>query len=87
MIRYHDVGQLTNAELERVKSELHANLGLITQNSPAHVPIRAHMRAIDAELAERAGNQKVNGSATVFTRTEPMGCDLELRRLQGGRIQ
>jgi len=33
------------------------------------------MRAIDAELAERAENQKVNGSAAVSTGTEPMGCD------------
>lgn len=55
MIRYHDVRMLTSAELERTKRELHANLGLITPDSPAHVPIQAHMRAIDAELAERAG--------------------------------
>jgi hypothetical protein len=33
------------------------------------------MEAIDAELAERAGNQEVNGSAAVLTGTEPMGCD------------
>ena len=55
MIRYHDVRQLTTAELERTKRELHANLGLLTPDSPAHVPIQSHMRAIDAELAERAG--------------------------------
>ena len=75
MIRYHDVRQLTTAELERTKRDLHANLGLITPDSPAHVPIQAHIRAIDAELAERAGNQKVNGSAGVSTGTEPAGCD------------
>ena len=51
MIRYHDVRQLTTAELERTKRDLHANLGLITPDSPAHVPIQAHMEAIDAELA------------------------------------
>ena len=56
MIRYHDVRQLTTAELERAKRDLHANLGLITPDSPAHVPIQAHMQAIDAELAERAEN-------------------------------
>ena len=50
MSRYHDVEQLTTAELERAKRELQANLGLITPNSPAHVPIRAHMQAIDTEL-------------------------------------
>ena len=75
MIRDHDVRQLTTAELERTKRDLHTNLGLITPDSPAHVPIQTHMRAIDAELAERAGNQKVNGTAAVSTGTGPMGCD------------
>ena len=58
MTRDHDVGQLTTAELERTMRELRANLGLISPDSPAHVPILAHMRAIDAELAGRAGNQQ-----------------------------
>jgi hypothetical protein len=75
VIRDHDVRQLTTAELERAKRDLHTNLGLITPDSPAHVPIQTHMRAIDAELAERAGNQKVNGTAAVSTGTGPMGCD------------
>ena len=61
MIRSHDVRQLTTAELERARRELQANLGLIARDSPAHVPIRAHMQAIDAELAERAGNQQTGG--------------------------
>ena len=51
MIRYHDVQQLTTAELERAKRELQANLGLINPDSPAHVPIQAHMQAIDTELS------------------------------------
>jgi hypothetical protein len=59
--RYHDVRQLTKGELERVKRELQASLGLIAPGSPAHVPIQAHMRAIDTELAERAGNQQAQG--------------------------
>ena len=63
MIRYHDVRQLTTAELERAKRELHANLGLIALGSPAHVPISAQMRAIDAELAERADNQQAETGA------------------------
>lgn len=75
MIRYHDVKQLTTVELERAKRELQANLGLIRAGSPAHVPIQAHMRVIDAELAERARRQKANGSAAASTGTEPMGCD------------
>jgi hypothetical protein len=61
MIRYHNVKQLTLAELERTRRELQANLGLINPGSPAHVPIQAHMRAIDTELAERAGSQQASG--------------------------
>ncbi len=61
MIRSHDVGQLTTAELERVKRDLQANLGLINPGSPAHVPIQAHMQAIDTELAERAGCRQASG--------------------------
>jgi hypothetical protein len=61
MTRYHDVGQLTTAELAFTMRELRANLGLLTPDSPAHVPILAHMRAIDAELAGRAGNRHPGG--------------------------
>ena len=61
MTRSHDVEQLTTAELERTKRELQANLGLINPNSPAHVPIQAHMQAIDTELAERADSQQASG--------------------------
>ena len=61
MTRSHDVRQLTTAELERTKRELQANLGLLNPDSPAHVPIQAHMRAIDTELAERAGSQQPGG--------------------------
>ena len=61
MIRSHDVRQLTTAELERAKRELQANLGLLNPGSPAHVPIQAHMQAIDTELAERAGSQQASG--------------------------
>ena len=61
MIRSHDVGQLTTAELERIKRELQANLGLINPHSPAHVPIQAHMQAIDTELTRRAGSQQAGG--------------------------
>ena len=58
MTRDHDVRQLTTAELELTMRELRANLSLISPDSPAHVPILAHMRAIDAELAGRAGHQQ-----------------------------
>ncbi len=35
-----------------------ANLGLITPGSPAHVPVLAHMQAIDAELTGRGASQQ-----------------------------
>jgi hypothetical protein len=54
MTRHHDVGQLTTAELELTMRQLRANLGLIAPKSPAHAPILAQMRAIEAELAGRA---------------------------------
>ena len=61
MIRSHDVGQLTTAELEHARRELQASLGLIRPGSPAHVPIQAQMQAIDGELTERAGSQQGSG--------------------------
>jgi hypothetical protein len=58
MTRHHDAGQLTTAELTLTMRELRANLSLLTPDSPAHVPILAHMRAIDTELAGRTGNRQ-----------------------------
>ena len=60
MIRSHDVGQLTTAELERARRELRASLGLIKPGSPSHVPIQAQMQAIDSELTDRAGSQQAS---------------------------
>jgi hypothetical protein len=62
MNRCHDVSNPTTAELERAKRELHASLSLITQNSPAHLPIQAQLQAIEQELAERADGQKASRS-------------------------
>lgn len=53
---HHRVKRLTTAELERVKRDLQANLGLIADDSPAHVPILAYMRAVETELAVRAND-------------------------------
>ena len=58
MTRDHDVRQLTTAELELTMRQLRANLGLIRPDSPANAPVQAHMRAIDAELTRRPGNQQ-----------------------------
>ncbi len=69
------VRQLTTAELKRVKRELQANLGLITDDSPAHVPIQAHMRAIDTELAERTGNHHAGGIIAMTMETEAVSAD------------
>jgi hypothetical protein len=57
---HYSVRQQSTAELKRVKRELQANLGLITDDSPARVPIQTHMRAIDSELAERAGRRQAS---------------------------
>ncbi len=51
--RVHDVSSLTAAELERARRDLAASLALTRPDSPARVPILAHMSAIDAELAGR----------------------------------
>jgi len=55
--RPRDVSMLTSRELERTRRELAAALALARPGSPAQVPIRAHLAAIDAELASRAGQQ------------------------------
>jgi len=52
-----DVSTLTPSELERACRELAAALALARPGSPAHMPIRTHLAAIDAELASRAGQQ------------------------------
>jgi len=49
------VSTLTPGELERTRRELAAALALSWPGSPALVPIRAHLAAIDAELSGRAG--------------------------------
>ncbi len=58
MTRSHDASQLTAAKLELTRRHLRAHLALIAPGSPAHVPILAHIQAIDAELAGRTGNQQ-----------------------------
>jgi hypothetical protein len=55
--RPRDVSGLTASELERTRRELAANLALVRPDSPARVPILAHISAIDIELAGRSGQQ------------------------------
>ncbi len=53
--RPHDVTGLKVGELERARRELQASLALARPDSPARGPILAHLNAISAELAARAG--------------------------------
>ena len=53
--RSHDVSGLTDAELERTRRELQASLALARPGSATRVPILAHLRAINTELAGRSG--------------------------------
>ena len=71
MTRSHDVSQLTTAELELTRRELRANLALLSPESPVHVPIHAHMQAIDAELAGRTGNQQPGAGQRHDTENPP----------------
>ncbi len=51
--RRYDASGLTARELDRTRRELAASLALARPDSPARVPILAHLAAIDAELAAR----------------------------------
>jgi hypothetical protein len=61
--RPHDVTGLTVGELERARRDLRASLALARPGAPVRMPILAHLRAIDAELAERDGHDRT-GEAT-----------------------
>jgi hypothetical protein len=52
-----DVSTLTLRELERIRRELQASLALARPDSPARIPILAHISAINIELTGRAGRQ------------------------------
>jgi hypothetical protein len=65
--RPHDVSGLTAGQLERARRELAANLALVRPDSPARVPILAHLSAIDTELAGRAGARPGDLPGTRFT--------------------
>jgi hypothetical protein len=52
-MRTHDVGRMPASELAQARRELAASLALSRPESPIRAPTEAHMRAIDAELAER----------------------------------
>jgi anti-sigma regulatory factor (Ser/Thr protein kinase) len=55
--RSHDVSELTDGELERIKRDLQASLALARPGAAACVPIRAHLSAVESELAERSAGR------------------------------
>jgi hypothetical protein len=57
-MRDHQVTRLTDIELQRARRELAASLALARPDSPARIPILAHMTAIDTELAGRAARAR-----------------------------
>lgn len=59
--RVHDVSGMTDSELERARRHLMVSLSLAFPGSPVRGPILAHISAIDAELAERAGRPAGSG--------------------------
>ena len=59
--RVHDVSAMTDSELERARRHLMVSLSLAFPGSPVRGPILAHISAIDAELAERAGRSAADG--------------------------
>jgi len=64
VIRPHDAGRLTAGELDRARRELQASLALARPDSPARVPILAHLSAIDAEPAGRGAGTAEPGEVT-----------------------
>ncbi len=55
--RPRDVSTLTSPELRHARRELAAALALARPGSPVQAPIRAHIHALDTELARRASRQ------------------------------
>jgi hypothetical protein len=58
--RVPDISERSADELERARRELNASLALGRPESAVRVPILAHLRAIDVELARRNGQSPAN---------------------------
>jgi hypothetical protein len=63
-IRPHEAGGLTAGELDRVRRDLKVSLALARPDSPARVPILAHLSAIEAELTGRDAGTAESGEVT-----------------------
>jgi len=64
--RTHDIRALTTSELERARRELQASLALARPGSLARGPMKAHISAIDAELAGRTASQAGRSSGSLL---------------------
>ncbi len=60
--RRHDVSALTSGELERIKRDLQVSLSLAWPDSPARVPMLAHLEAVQDEQDERERIRHANSS-------------------------
>jgi len=78
VIRDHGVGQLTTAGLERTMRDLRANLSLISSDSPAHVPILAHMRQSTPSWPDVPVNRQPRGSRRHDSGIPPGQCPATL---------
>ena len=65
--RPHDISGLTASERKRTKRELQASLALVRTDSPARVPILAHLSAVDTKLAERGQAAEPRGDIVNLT--------------------
>jgi hypothetical protein len=52
-MRSHDVSRMSANELGNARRELSVSSALSRPDSPIHLPINAHLLAIDAELVSR----------------------------------
>jgi hypothetical protein len=63
-MRTHDVGALSASELGEARRELAVSAALSRPGSPIHMPISAHLLAIDAEMVSRGVRMCGCGLAT-----------------------
>ena len=63
-MRTHDVGALSASELGEARRELAVSAALSRPDSPIHMPINAHLLAIDAEMVSRGVRMCSCGMAT-----------------------
>ncbi len=64
LTRPHNAGGLTAGELDRTRRELQASLALARPDSPARMPILAHLSAVEAELARRGAGRAESARST-----------------------